>query len=145
MTTADLSPVPQTLLPQPEAALLAAPQAASRLAEILGLEFEALKTRDLTSFEALQDEKNGLLQGLASVAEWSAQQETAPVVWQQLQTSLQQSKQDHLRNIQLLQRQLQAVKGTLEALQGDSAPQVDLYNRMGQVARRSGVFAYQLA
>ena len=145
MTTAALSPAPQTALPLPEAALLDAPHAAGRLAEILGLEFEALKTRDLTTFEVLQSEKNVLLQGLASVAEWSAQQSPAPVVWQQLQTSLQQSKQDHLRNIQLLQRQLQAVKGTLEALQGDAAPQVDLYNRMGQVARRSGVFAYQLA
>lgn len=145
MTDVALSPVAQTAMPLPQAALLAAPDSASRLSDILGLEFEALKTRDLATFEALQDEKNSLLQSLASVAEWSAQQEAAPVVWQQLQNSLQQSKQDHLRNIQLLQRQLQAVKGTLEALQGDSAPQVDLYNRMGQVARRSGVFAYQLA
>jgi flagellar biosynthesis/type III secretory pathway chaperone len=62
-----------------------------------------------------------------------------------MQESLQQSKQDHLRNIQLLQRQLQAVKGTLQALQGDSAPSVDLYNRMGQIARRQGAWGQQLA
>jgi flagellar biosynthesis/type III secretory pathway chaperone len=128
-----------------DAALLAAPNATARLAEIMGLEFEALKTRDLLVFEALQEEKNQLLQDLSSVAEWASQQQPVPEVWQQLQGSLQQSKQDHLRNIQLLQRQLQAVKGTLEALQGGSAPSVDLYDRMGQIARRSGVWGYQLA
>ncbi len=128
-----------------DAALLAAPVAAARLAEIMGQEFEALKTRDLVVFEALQDEKNQLLQELSAVAEWASQQQPVPVVWQQLQVSLQQSKQDHMRNIQLLQRQLQAVKGTLEALQGGSAPTVDLYDRMGQIARRSGAWGYQLA
>ena len=128
-----------------EAALMAAPNATARLAEIMGLEFEALKTRDLLVFEALQEEKNQLLQDLSQVAEWASQQQPVPLVWQQLQGSLQQSKQDHLRNIQLLQRQLQAVKGTLEALQGGSAPTVDLYDRMGQIARRSSAWGYQLA
>ena len=128
-----------------EDALLAAPEAAARLAEIMGLEFEALKTRDLVVFEALQAEKNQLLQALSTVAEWASQQQPVPALWQQLLGSLQQSKQDHLRNIQLLQRQLQAVKGTLEALQGGSALTVDLYDRMGQLARRSGAWGYQLA
>lgn len=129
-----------------EAALLAAPDAVARLAEILGLEFEALKVRDLTAFEAIQEEKNGLLHNLAQLAEWAAPQNPVPLMWQQLQDSLRQSKQDHLRNIQLLQRQLQAVKGTLQALQGESAgPALDLYDRMGQIARRPGAWGYQLA
>lgn len=126
-------------------ALLVAPQGVARLAEILGLEFEALKIRDLTVFESLQDEKNGLLQHLSSLAEWAAAQSPVPEAWQQLQPSLQQSKQDHLRNIQLLQRQLQAVKGALQALQGESAPSVDLYDRMGQMAKRQGAWGHQLA
>lgn len=128
-----------------EAALLAAPQNVARLAEMLNLEFDALKIRDLAVFEALQDEKTGLLQGLASLAEWATAQNPVPQVWQEMQPSLQQSKQDHLRNIQLLQRQLLAVKGALQALQGDSAPNVDLYDRLGQIARRSGALGYQLA
>jgi flagellar biosynthesis/type III secretory pathway chaperone len=44
-----------------------------------------------------------------------------------------------LRNIQLLQRQLQAVKGALQALQGESATTVDLYDRLGQVSRRHSI------
>jgi hypothetical protein len=41
-----------------------------------------------------------------------------------------------MRNIQLLQRQLQAVKGALQALQGETSASVDLYDRLGQVSRR---------
>ena len=134
-----------TVAPNPEAALLAAPESASRLAEILSLEFEALKTRDLAAFEAMQAEKTLLLEGLAETAQWASSQTPVPVSWQQIQDSLQQCKQDHLRNIQLLQRQLQAVKGALQALQGESAPTVDLYNRMGQLAKRQGAWGYQLA
>jgi flagellar biosynthesis/type III secretory pathway chaperone len=112
----------------------------------LEAEFAALKVRDLAAFESVQEEKNQLLQGLADLAAWVAVQSPVPLLWQQAQDSLRLSKQNHLRNIQLLQRQLQAVKGTLQALQGDSAsPAVDLYDRMGQIARRPGVWAYQLA
>jgi flagellar biosynthesis/type III secretory pathway chaperone len=140
MTHSETTPSPW------EAALLAAPEAVARLSEILGLEFEALKVRDLAAFEGVQEEKNSLLQNLARLAEWAAPQSPVPLQWQQVQDSLRQSKQDHLRNIQLLQRQLQAVKGTLQALQGESAaPSVDLYDRMGQIARRPGAWGYQLA
>jgi flagellar biosynthesis/type III secretory pathway chaperone len=59
--------------------------------------------------------------------------------------ALAQCKQDHLRNIQLLQRQLQAVKGALQALQGESAASVDLYDRLGQVSRRQGGVSFYAA
>jgi flagellar biosynthesis/type III secretory pathway chaperone len=76
---------------------------------------------------------------LSQVAQWVSSQDTVPVLWQNLQAELQQCKQDHLRNIQLLQRQLQAVKGALQALQGESTATVDLYDRLGQVSRRRSV------
>jgi len=119
-----------------DAALAAAPQDTARLGELLAQEFEVLKTRDLAGFEALQDERNQLLQRLSQVAQWAASQDPVPVTWQNLQAPLQQCKQDHLRNIQLLQRQLQAVKGALQALQGESTATVDLYDRLGHVSRR---------
>jgi flagellar biosynthesis/type III secretory pathway chaperone len=129
-----------------EAQLSVVPNDVVRLAEILDLEFESLKVRDLAAFEAVQEEKNQLLQNLSQLAGWASAQNPVPLEWQQVQDSLRQSKQDHLRNIQLLQRQLQAVKGALQALQGESvAPAVDLYDRMGQIARRPGAWGYQLA
>ena len=121
-------------------ALLAhAPVDTARLAELLALEFEMLKARDMAGFEGLQDERIAVLQRLSQVAQWVAGQDAFPVTWQNLQAELQQCKQDHLRNIQLLQRQLQAVKGALQALQGESAATVDLYDRLGQVSRRRGI------
>lgn len=136
---------PSAEMPSLESALMAAPEGAERLAQILELEFEALKTRDLSAFDAVQDEKLTVMQKLATLAQRVAEQTAVPTVWQDLQASLQQSKQDHLRNIQLLQRQLQAVQGTLQTLQGNSGPTVDLYDRMGRIARRQGDWGVQLA
>lgn len=110
----------------------------ARLGELLAQEFERLKTRDMSGFEALQQERHQLLERLASVAEWATAQEPVPAFWQELLPRLQQCKQDHLRNLQLLQRQLQAVKGALQALQGETSATVDLYDRLGQVSRRHG-------
>lgn len=119
-----------------DALLVQAPVDAARLAQLLAQEFEFLKTRDLTGFEALQEERSQLLQRLAQVAQWATGQDPVPTLWHNLQADLQQCKQDHLRNMQLLQRQLQAVKGALQALQGESTVSVDLYDRLGQVSRR---------
>jgi flagellar biosynthesis/type III secretory pathway chaperone len=122
-----------------DALLAHAPTDTARLAQLLAQEFEVLKARDLLGFEALQEERFTVLQRLSQVAQWAAGQDTVPVLWQNLQADLQQCKQDHLRNIQLLQRQLQAVKGALQALQGESNATVDLYDRLGQVSRRRSV------
>ncbi len=119
-----------------EVTLAAAPVDVARLTELLAQEFELLKTRDMAGFEALQEERNQILQRLVWVAEWATAQTPVPSLWQNLQPELLQCKQDHLRNMQLLQRQLQAVKGALQALQGESSATVDLYNRLGQVSRR---------
>ncbi len=123
----------------------AAQEDASRLGALLQLEFEALKSRDLSAFDALQLERGEVLTRLAQVADAVSAQDPVPAWWDALLPGLAQCKQDHLRNIQLLQRQMQAVKGALQALQGESAVSVDLYDRLGQVSRRQGVGAYLAA
>jgi len=135
------SPTPEPSQPNGtlEALLAHAPTDTARLAHLLTQEFEVLKARDMAGFEALQEERIAVLQRLSQVAQWVAGQDAVPVLWQNLQADLQQCKQDHLRNIQLLQRQLQAVKGALQALQGESTATVDLYDRLGQVSRRRSV------
>jgi flagellar biosynthesis/type III secretory pathway chaperone len=141
----NFSPTMPELKPQNgtvDALLAHAPVDAARLAELLALEFEVLKARDMVGFEALQEERIQLLERLAQVAQWVAGLDSVPVVWQNLQVDLLQCKQDHLRNIQLLQRQLQAVKGALQALQGESSATVDLYDRLGQVSRRHKASAF---
>ena len=128
-----------------KASIDAAQEDASRLGALLQLEFEALKSRDLAAFDALQAERGNVLTRLAQVADGVSAQVPLPDWWNALLPGLTQCKQDHLRNIQLLQRQMQAVKGALQALQGESAVSVDLYDRLGQVSRRHGVGAYLAA
>lgn len=127
------------------ASAAAAQEDAVRLAALLQAEFEALKTRDLAAFDALQQERGEVLLRLAGVADVANAQNPLPEWWSSLLPGLSQCKQDHLRNIQLLQRQLHAVKGALQALQGETAVSVDLYDRLGQVSRRQGVGAYLAA
>ena len=128
-----------------KASIDAAQEDASRLGALLQLEFEALKSRDLPAFDALQAERGDVLTRLAQVADVVSTQVPVPDWWNAMLPGLAQCKQDHLRNIQLLQRQMQAVKGALQALQGESAVSVDLYDRLGQVSRRHGVGAYLAA
>ena len=128
-----------------KASIDVAQEDASRLGALLQLEFEALKSRDMAAFDALQAERGDVLTRLAQVADVVSAQVPVPDWWNAMLPGLTQCKQDHLRNIQLLQRQMQAVKGALQALQGESAVSVDLYDRLGQVSRRHGVGAYLAA
>ena len=126
-------------------ALLEAPARAQQLADFLEQEFEALRQRDMTVFESLQDQKSEVLGHLSQLAQWCSQLQPIPQAWQALQESLTQSRENHLRNIQLLQRQLDAVRGALQALQGESAPATDLYDRSGHVSRRYAAWSHHLA
>ena len=131
--------------PLPNAALDAAEPDAARLAELLELEFEALKRRDLEQFESLQTEKNAVLERLSAMAAWVNAQAQVPAAWQVLRERLQSCREAHLRNAQLLQRQLDGVRGALQALQGEQVSSVDLYDRLGQVSRRAGAWYQHLA
>ena len=126
-------------------ALQAAPSQVQRLGELLEQEFQALQRRDLVAFESLQTEKNTELENLSRLAQWCSQMPTVPAAWQALRDALLQRREEHLRNIQLLQRQLEAVRGALQALHGDSAAPTDLYDRSGHLARRYGAWSHHLA
>lgn len=128
-----------------EAGLSNAEPLAQRLQALLELEFDALKVRDLPRFEALQSEKNSVLEQLSVLAQWAMAQSPVPLVWDTLQAPLASCREAHLRNIQLMQRQLQAVRGALQALQGEQAAVVDLYDRLGRLSRPRGTWSQHLA
>lgn len=116
-----------------------------RLGELLSQEYEALKVRDLPQFEQLQAEKTDVLEKLSALAQWATAQSPVPQSWQDVQAPLQACRDAHLRNIQLMQRQLQAVRGALQALQGEEAAAVDLYDRLGRMSRPQGTWSRHLA
>ena len=135
----------RTLPALPEAALADAQPLTQRLQALLELEFDALKVRDLPRFEELQAEKNGVLEQLSALAQWATAQSPVPQGWEDQQEALRACREAHLRNIQLMQRQLQAVRGALQALQGEQAAAVDLYDRLGRMGRPQGNWSQHLA
>jgi flagellar biosynthesis/type III secretory pathway chaperone len=115
----------------------------NQLAQLLALEFEALKSQDLDQFESLQPGKNELLQELTEKCPPAEELQGLPE-WESLRDMLVECRDLHRRNAILIERKLDAIRGTLHSLRaGDSGSTVEVYDRLGQVARFSRGRGYQ--
>lgn len=116
---------------------------AKQLSELLLLEFEALKAQDLDRFEALQPGKNELLAGLSQLCPSAEDLQTLPE-FESLKVLLVDCRDLHRRNAVLIERKLDTIRGTLHSLHtGESGSPVEVYDRLGQVARFSKGRGYQ--
>jgi flagellar biosynthesis/type III secretory pathway chaperone len=116
---------------------------ASQLSELLLLEFEALKAQDLDRFEALQPGKNELLAGLSQICPSAEDLQSLPE-FESLRVLLVDCRDLHRRNAVLIERKLDTIRGTLHSLHtGESGSPVEVYDRLGQVARFSKGRGYQ--
>jgi flagellar biosynthesis/type III secretory pathway chaperone len=116
---------------------------ASQLSELLLLEFEALKAQDLDRFEALQPGKNDLLAGLSQICPSAEDLQSLPE-FENLRVLLVDCRDLHRRNAVLIERKLDTIRGTLHSLRtGESGSPVEVYDRLGQVARFSKGRGYQ--
>ncbi len=116
---------------------------ATQLAETLQLEFEALQQQNLEHFEQLQAGKTELLAQIASLCPPSDVMQREPP-WQGLLNQMSHCRDLHRRNAVLIERKLEAIRGALQSLQSAAAPSsVEVYDRMGQVARFSRGRGYQ--
>ncbi len=114
-----------------------------QLVQLLALEFEALKSQDLDRFESLQPGKNDLLAELSSLCPSAENLQQLPE-WETLRERLIECRDMHRRNAMLIERKLDAIRGTLHSLRaGDSGSPVEVYDRLGQVARFSRGRGYQ--
>ena len=114
-----------------------------QLVQLLALEFEALKSQDLDRFESLQAGKNDLLAELASLCPSAEDLQNLPE-WDALRESLIECRDMHRRNAVLIERKLDTIRGALHSLRvGDSGSPVEVYDRLGQVARFSRGRGYQ--
>ena len=110
---------------------------AKQLSELLLLEFEALKVQDLDRFEALQPGKNDLLAQLSQLCPTAEDLQNLPE-WEPLREKLIECRDLHRRNAVLIERKLDSIRGALHSLRaGDSGSPVEVYDRLGQVARFS--------
>ena len=116
---------------------------AKQLSELLLLEFEALKVQDLDRFEALQPGKNELLTGLSQLCPSAEDLQSLPE-FEDLKMLLVDCRDLHRRNAVLIERKLDTIRGTLHSLHtGESGSPVEVYDRLGQVARFSKGRGYQ--
>ena len=114
-----------------------------QLVQLLALEFEALKSQDLDRFESLQPGKNDLLAEMSQLCPSADDLQQLPE-WEPLRERLSECRDMHRRNAMLIERKLDAIRGTLHSLRtGDSGSPVEVYDRLGQVARFSRGRGYQ--
>jgi flagellar biosynthesis/type III secretory pathway chaperone len=108
-----------------------------QLVQLLALEFEALKSQDLDRFESLQPGKNDLLAQLSQLCPTSEDLQNLPE-WEPLREKLIECRDLHRRNAVLIERKLDSIRGALHSLRaGDSGSPVEVYDRLGQLARFS--------
>lgn len=113
------------------------------LAQLLALEFEALKNQDLDQFESLQPVKNTLLAELTQGCPSADDLQQLPE-WAELKEQLIECRDLHRRNSILIERKLDSIRGALNSLRsGDGGSSVEVYDRLGQVARFSKGRGYQ--
>ena len=116
---------------------------ATQLSKLLLLEFEALKVQDLDRFESLQPGKNDLLAGLAKLCPSAEDLQNLPE-HEKLRELLIECRDLHRRNAVLIERKLDTIRGTLHSLHtGETGSPVEVYDRLGQVARFSTGRGYQ--
>ena len=116
---------------------------AGELAQILEMEFESLQKQDLDRFEQLQGRKTDLLAELAGLCPAAEVLQQDPD-WQGLLAAMTECRDLHRRNAMLIERKLEAIRGTLQSLQSSVATStVEVYDRLGQVARFSRGRGYQ--
>ena len=114
-----------------------------QLFQLLALEFESLKSQDLDRFESLQPGKNDLLTELSALCPSPEDLQNLPE-WDALRESLIQCRDMHRRNAVLIERKLETIRGALHSLRvGESGSPVEVYDRLGQVARFSKGRGYQ--
>lgn len=110
-----------------------------KLLDVLDQEFESLRRRDLAYFERLQPGKAELMVQLSAAVPHARQGDAGSA---RLDTPtedlLVRCRDAHRRNETLLRRQLEAVRGALQALSAGSPLQgVEVYDRLGQLRGRA--------
>ena len=115
----------------------------NQLIQLLSLEFDALKKQDLDRFESLQPGKNDLLAELTEICPPAEDLQKMPE-WDTLRELLIECRDLHRRNAVVIERKLDTIRSALHSLRvGDSGSPVEVYDRLGQVARFNRGRGYQ--
>jgi len=109
----------------------------------LSMEFEALKNQQLDLFESLQPGKAELLEVLSQSCP-DPEQLQKEARFLELRETLIECRDLHRRNAIFIERKLDTIRGALHSLRsGESGSPLEVYDRLGQVARYSRARGYQ--
>ncbi len=111
---------------------------AQTLQDMLEQEFEQLKVQNLDAFEASQSDKNALLVQLAQLAGIDGPNDADELgpEWDSFKNLMSDCRDLHRRNELLINRKIEAIRGTLQSLQlEDPSSSVEIYDRLGKLSR----------
>jgi hypothetical protein len=112
-----------------------AKQLADQLEQMLEQEFETLRTQEIDQFELIQPVKTELLEEITRLAPSANDIQSLPQ-WQEFRNTMLLCRDLHRRNAVLMERKLEAIRGTLESLRSeDPSSSVEVYDRLGHVSR----------
>ena len=131
----------------PGAELASALAHGGALQSLLQKEFDALRDQELDRFEALQSEKLKIFEALSRlVGNGDEEQTLEQPEWLGFRELMMSCRDLHRRNEVLIRRKLDAIRGTLHTLRGaDPTASVDVYDRLGRMARMRGGRGYEEA
>ena len=110
---------------------------AEQLSYMLEQEFEALRNQQIDQFEQLQPVKNELLAEITRLAPPGTEIQTLPE-WHDFRALMVDCRDMHRRNTVLIERKLEAIRGTLQSMRvDDAASPVEVYDRLGHISRFS--------
>lgn len=112
------------------------------MAQILELEFHALREQELDQFEQLQPVKTTLLSEITSLSPPALSVQNDPQ-WSDFKANMTICRDLHRRNEVLIERKLEAIRGTLQSLRlEEPTSPIEVYDKLGQIARFSRTKGY---
>jgi flagellar biosynthesis/type III secretory pathway chaperone len=130
-------------VPSPE--LVAALEHGLVLQQLLHQEFDALREQNLDIFEALQPEKTQIFDSLIRLTGVGTESNRLEEPeWDTFKNLIADCRDMHRRNEILISRKLDAIRGTLQTLNGgESTASVEVYDRLGRMARSRAGRGYE--
>ena len=125
--------------------LVAALQHGLVLQQLLQQEFDALREQNLDIFESLQPEKTQIFDSLVHLTGvGTASNRLDEPEWDTFKNLITDCRDMHRRNEILISRKLDAIRGTLQTLNGgETTASVEVYDRLGRMARSRGGRGYE--
>ena len=111
---------------------------ANELQSLLELEFEALKSQNLSEIESIQEKKVPILEYLGSDSVKSnVTKSRGDANWEAFKSIINECKNAHRRNEILVNRRIESIKNALNTLTGENRDdELEMYDKLGKLAQK---------